>query len=44
MEVERDKSDCKDTNCSDNYKGQCTRISNDGRYGVCWMAESEGEY
>lgn len=44
MEIEKEKSDCKDTNCIDNCKGQCTRISDDGRYGICWMTESEGEY
>lgn len=44
MKIEKEKSDCKDTNCADNYKGQCTRISEDGHYGICWMEESEGEY
>lgn len=43
-DYEREKSDCKDTDCFDNVNGQCTRISDDGRYGICWMEPSEGEY
>lgn len=35
MDYEREKSDCKDTDCFDNVNGQCTRISDDGRYGIC---------
>lgn len=44
MDYEREKSDCKDTNCIHNASGQCTRINDDGIYGVCWMEPSEGEY
>ncbi|MBY6928989.1 hypothetical protein [Clostridium botulinum] len=36
--------ECKDTNCIHNEKGQCTRLSDDGCYGICWMNPSEGEY
>ena len=43
MNYESEKSDCKDTSCIHNANGQCTRINDDGVYGVCWMAPSEGE-
>lgn len=43
-EYEIEKNDCKDTNCIHNASGQCTRINDDGIYGVCWMDPSEGKY
>lgn len=35
---------CKDNACCHNINGECIRIGANGQYGICWMAESEGEY
>ena len=30
--------------CYDEETDSCTRISNNGEMGVCWMEKGEGEY